>query len=360
MINIDICSEPTPVQRYGGLYMQVGHAISQTFTMAEEFNTWINGAELTDNTVQLLNDNGFTSLKSCKLLTTNIIQKSFAKSLSLAQTLLLQQAVESLVKPPPITAPPSVATPLLLDPERICNSAENNPTLTAGGSTTPDTVTAPMVSDLSMTALLQMVDDGLKRAPANVCQGQGNPAIFDPFQFDSVKTVNSNTYREIKDFITLFQEERSESNSFKIGDIELKLPESKPKLQDISPLQYMEGSLRILREMVLKDDAKVEQIMHYVGYLLKISNLGQRFQWRSVIKYDSGYRKAQANTDFTWGADNSFMMQVFLRERTYRPAHLTTDNYQAGRFSSGDNRHIPQQPKNSYYARWVLDLYPPC
>ena len=73
----------------------------------------------------------------------------------------------------------------------------------------------------------------------------------------------------------------------------------------------MEASLRILREMALKDGANLQ----YVGYLVKIANMGQRFQWKSVIKYDAEYRKAQAEAGFPFGADSSFMMQLFLRDR---------------------------------------------
>ncbi len=69
-----------------------------------------------------------------------------------------------------------------------------------------------------------------------------------------------------------------------------------------------------MREMAIKDGDSREKILEYAGYLIKIANMGQRFMWRSVLKYDAEYRKSQASSNFPWGADSSYMMQIFLRE----------------------------------------------
>ena len=118
--------------------------------------------------------------------------------------------------------------------------------------------------------------------------------------------------------------EGREGGSIKVGDVEPNLMESKPKLDSVTPLQYMEASLRILCEMALKDGASLPHILQYVGYLVQIANMGQHFQWKSVIKYDSEYRKAQAEVGFPFAADSSFMMQLFLRDRPAaeaKPSH---------------------------------------
>ena len=109
--------------------------------------------------------------------------------------------------------------------------------------------------------------------------------------------------------------EGREEGSIKVGDVELNLVESKPKLDSVTPLQYMEASLWILRELALKDGASLSHVLQYVGYLVKIANMGQRFQWKFVIKYDSEYRKAQAEASFPFGADSSYMMQLFLHDQ---------------------------------------------
>ena len=66
--------------------------------------------------------------------------------------------------------------------------------------------------------------------------------------------------------------------------------------------------------MAIKDLLNLPELLNYVGYLIKIANIGQRFQWKSVLKYDEEYRKAQAESGFRFGADNSYMMQLFLRD----------------------------------------------
>ena len=62
---------------------------------AQTFQDWTKQHELSDITAKTLNDNGFDSIQSCKLLNTAMIEKHFAKSLTLGQTLRLQNAVES-------------------------------------------------------------------------------------------------------------------------------------------------------------------------------------------------------------------------------------------------------------------------
>ena len=79
------------------------------------------------------------------------------------------------------------------------------------------------------------------------------------------------------------------------------------------PLQYMEGSLCVMREMA-KEGRSLTELLECAGYLIKIANMGQRFQWRSVLQYDTEYRKAQADDGFGFGADSSYLMQVFLCE----------------------------------------------
>ena len=61
----------------------------------ELFDEWAQKWELTVETVGVLRDNGFSTLRSCTLLNAATIQKNF-KSLPLAQSLQLQDAVSML------------------------------------------------------------------------------------------------------------------------------------------------------------------------------------------------------------------------------------------------------------------------
>jgi len=141
----------------------------------------------------------------------------------------------------------------------------------------------------------------------------GKNLTFDPFDFNlsSVETSSAKA-RDIKDYITLSQTKDKQTVS--LGGIELTIPETKPKLETVTPLQYMEASMKIMREMALKDGADLETVLRYAGYVIKIANMGQRFNWQSVLKYDAEYRKYQAIGKFDWGADNAWSMMVFLKE----------------------------------------------
>ena len=263
----------------------------------ESFVDWCKESELSEDTMKVLDQNGFNSLKSCKLLNSTLINKHFGKIISLGQILLLQEAVEKLNK-------------------THSEDSELKHIHTDTQGTTQQADTAEGTS-LNTESLLQMIGEAsASNAPAATPHGKAN--VFDPFDFELCEDGPKTKLREIKNFITLFQEVKDKA-TVKLGDVELSLPESKPRLESISPLQYMEASLKILRDMVIADGIPVTVIMEYVGYLIKIANMGQRFHWRSVIKYDTEYRKAQASANFKWGADNAYMMQLFLREHVKPP-----------------------------------------
>ena len=278
---------------------------------AKEFQEWVLKYELSESTVKALQENGFDSTQSCELLNSAMIQKHFAKALTLRQTLLLQKAVDSLSTPPA--------------------SVEYVPAASAKDSLTPQiNTTTPPAADATSNASMPTLDAALQNqgldatsllsilsanqpSGQTTCHDNGKGLTFDPF--DCTGTSASSKSYDIRDFITTMPTEGREGGSIKVGDVELNLVESKPKLDSVTPLQYMEASLRILREMALKDGANLPQVLQYVGYLVKIANMGQRFQWKSVIKYDAEYRKAQAEAGFPFGADSSFMMQLFLHDR---------------------------------------------
>ena len=68
--------------------------------------------------------------------------------------------------------------------------------------------------------------------------------------------------------------------------------------------------------MATKVGTSFPQVLQYVGYLIKVANMVQRFQWKSVLKYHAEYRKAQSEIWFAYGADSSYMMQLYLRDKT--------------------------------------------
>ena len=144
----------------------------------------------------------------------------------------------------------------------------------------------------------------------------GKPNLFDPLQFSLSETGGKHLFRDIRDFTSLVPKGQTDTyghGSIQIGSQQFALKDTKIPWERINIAQYMEGSLKILREMALHDKCCVGKLLEYVNYLVKIATLGQCFQWSSVLKYDQEYRKSQAATGFTWGADNSYLMQLYLK-----------------------------------------------
>ena len=278
---------------------------------AKEFQEWVLEYELSESTVKALQENGFDSTQSCELLNSAMIQKHFAKALTLGQTLLLQKAVDSLSTPPAsVEYVPAASAKDSLSPQA---NTTTPPAADATSNASMPTLDAALQNQgLDATSLLSILSAN-QPSGQTTCHDNGKGLTFDPF--DCTGTSASCKSYDIRDFITTMPTEGREGGSIKVGDVELNLVESKPKLDSVTPLQYMEASLWILHEMALKDGANLPQVLQYVGYLVKIANMGQRFQWKSVIKYDAEYRKAQAEAGFPFGADSSFMMQLFLRDR---------------------------------------------
>jgi hypothetical protein len=121
-----------------------------------------------------------------------------------------------------------------------------------------------------------------------------------------------------------------------IGDAELSLNDKKLPLEKVTPPLYMEGSLKIICEMVTQNKIDTSEILEHVGYLAKIACMGQMFAWASVTKYDAEYRKSQASQGFQWGANSPFL-QLLLKHRDVQGASLSgmswgyTSNHQQRR-----------------------------
>ena len=113
---------------------------------------------------------------------------------------------------------------------------------------------------MDIAALMKIISPESQSASSST----GKNLSFDPFDFDmnnlEASHVNPN---DIKDYVTLLQ--TGEKQSVSLGGVELTIPESNPKLEAISPLQYMEASLKIMREIALKDGADLETVLQYAG-----------------------------------------------------------------------------------------------
>ena len=256
-----------------------------------DFTQWCEDSELSEETTKLLKDNGFSSVTAVKLLNGPLIQKHLAKTLTLGQLLLLQKAVDELQ---PAASSDEVASPSVVHPKALLEQQTvptKDPGVPAAGSEASPapiqdgrhhaSTSHDLEKGLDTTSLLQLLGQPVG-APEDSAKGKLH--TFDPFKLDQTR-LPSKLY-EVRDYVTLLPEPTGKT-SVMLGEVELTIPSAKPKVDSISPLQYMEASLRILREMA-KDGQSTGALLQCVGYLIKVASMGQRFLWKSVIQYDTG------------------------------------------------------------------------
>ena len=180
---------------------------------------------------------------------------------------------------------------------------------------------------LSVTHVMAMWQNDIDKTKDN--SGQGKALIFDPLLDRPLGNVTKKA-RDIRDYVTSQVKDSDHdttSGTIQMGSVEFAMKTNRIPLEKITIAQYMEASLRILRAMVTEDHISFETAMSYVGYLVKIATLAQSFKWQQVLKYDQEYRKVQAELDFAWGADNTFLMQVYLKSHPQDDTAYATSRY---------------------------------
>ena len=143
----------------------------------------------------------------------------------------------------------------------------------------------------------------------------GKQPPSDPFAFGT-GPYKAKKKRHIGDYITnMYSVDPSyeDDSTVTIGGLEFSLAKGKKVPQEKIRVQhYMEGALRILREMILEDDMPVAQIVNHLNYLIQVACFSQTTAWRRVLNYDTVYRREQHDHGFAWGTGSAFLMQSQL------------------------------------------------
>lgn len=143
---------------------------------------------------------------------------------------------------------------------------------------------------------------------------------LDPQVYLNIDTVKGTKYRAVVDYIPrniMAQDEEvslseTVSLTYKSG--------SKPKLDKIQPAQWTVANVRILAEILIKDDVdKLSTTLDYLSYTAKMGEYATRYTWSSVIIFDDEYRRRQAQFGFRWGSDSPHSSMLLLRERERLP-----------------------------------------
>lgn len=323
-------------------------AESDTF----EFTAWCNEFELTEDTVTLLETKGFKSYKALSLVPLDIIKndRDF-KALIPGQQVLLRAGFELLKPQPPKPKAPALPALDATSPQGGIGDPPAAATAAAKEtSNLPNNMTVDEVMALwQATPMLQT------HSPANPTPLHMPPQPpSDPFGFGT-GPYKGKKLRKINDYITNINSldpTYDAEETMNIGGVEFavgrgkKLPMGKVNLP-----HYMEGSLRVLREMMLEEHLPTEQVIHYVNYLIQIACLAQsKKPWPQILSYDTIYRREQHQQGFAWGTGSSFLLSSHFTSAN--PTTTTTPANTHDNTSLNGNRESKKAP-----LRQVI--YPP-
>ncbi len=104
--------------------------------------------------------------------------------------------------------------------------------------------------------------------------GKPNASLFDPLSFPGTRVPGNRKtqkWQDVHDYVSMTNrgcgENASDSlGTVRIGDVELAFKDKKIPIESISMSQYMEGSIRIMREMVSQEGCSLDTVMDYAGY----------------------------------------------------------------------------------------------
>ena len=114
----------------------------------------------------------------------------------------------------------------------------------------------------------------------------------------------------------------------------------KPKLEQVTMQQWVVSNTRIFYNLWSKQKLQsVEDIQHYLGFTIKVMELGNRFQWVSVLKYDDEFRLLQTSCNYPWSFNSNHLNTVLLEpipksQQVPRTANRASSGFQSPYVSS--------------------------
>ena len=97
--------------------------------------------------------------------------------------------------------------------------------------------------------------------------------------------------------------------------IVIKSGPKKPKLENLTLLQWSIANLGILYKLVGEGKLTGQSLMDYLSYTTKVYQLVQTCSLTSVLLYDREYQQLQANMGFRWGTDVQHLHTLHLQSR---------------------------------------------
>jgi len=79
----------------------------------------------------------------------------------------------------------------------------------------------------------------------------------------------------------------------------------------ITPAEWGAANMRLLSHLLRKGDLAYKNVEFYLAYTVQIYELAEKFEWSSLMEFDTRYRELQAEHNFRWG-DMRFASQIHL------------------------------------------------
>ena len=83
----------------------------------------------------------------------------------------------------------------------------------------------------------------------------------------------------------------------------------------ITVAEWNGANMRLCAHMLSNDMIKEKELIYYMAYTAMISDLTGKYEWASVLEYDTHYREIQAEHGFPWGTPHPHVGQHLLMPR---------------------------------------------
>ena len=102
--------------------------------------------------------------------------------------------------------------------------------------------------------------------------------------------------------------------------------------------EWSAANMRLGAHLINKGQLKPKDVLYYMAYTAMISDLASKYEWSSLIEYDTRYRELQAEYSFPWGTPHSHAERHLLVPRRPYQNHK-------GKPNSAPQKENAEQPK---------------
>ena len=98
-----------------------------------------------------------------------------------------------------------------------------------------------------------------------------------------------------------------------ISRLVISYDQRKPRLESVTLSQWVVADTRIFSTLLFAGKLPTARdVKDYLAYTVKVMELGSRYVWESVLKYDDEFRQLQAAYGYPWSYDSHHLLGVTL------------------------------------------------